>query len=247
MIANVPEKVQECFALLVDSVLALQRENKEVLWGSMVKETMKRKKPSFNETYYGFRTFSQLLEDAQRRGIVKLRRDQKSGSYIVEDLGTAANAPQVASSARDGSAPRAPGRRRARPEAAAAAAAEAEGEGNGPRTRPRRRRGRGRGDRPRPGARSLRRAAPNGPGRGVDGRWRRPPRRRRRGRGDFGRRRSPNGPAPRDDGAEPAHPDRGRAACARGCPRGPERTPFSLFWWMRRDRGEEGQASAREG
>ena len=89
VIANVPEKVQECFALLVDSVLALQRENKEVLWGSMVKETMKRKKPSFNETYYGFRTFSHLLEDAQRRGIVVLRRDQKSGSYVVEDLGAA--------------------------------------------------------------------------------------------------------------------------------------------------------------
>jgi hypothetical protein len=53
----------------------------------MVKETMKRKKPSFNETYYGFRTFSHLLEDAQRRGIVMLRRDQRSGSYIVEDLG----------------------------------------------------------------------------------------------------------------------------------------------------------------
>jgi uncharacterized LabA/DUF88 family protein len=91
VIANVPEKVQECFALLVDSILALQRENKEVLWGSMVKETMKRKKPSFNETYYGFRTFSHLLEDAQRRGIVVLRRDQKSGSYIVEDLGTASS------------------------------------------------------------------------------------------------------------------------------------------------------------
>jgi hypothetical protein len=54
----------------------------------MVKETMKRKKPSFNETYYGFRTFSHLLEEAQRKGIVQLRRDQKSGSYIVEDLGT---------------------------------------------------------------------------------------------------------------------------------------------------------------
>src|SRR5207245_1855114 len=53
-------------------------------------ETMKRKKPSFNETYYGFRTFSHLLEDAQRRGIVVLRRDQKSGSYIVEDLGPGA-------------------------------------------------------------------------------------------------------------------------------------------------------------
>src|SRR6185503_19640173 len=80
---------QEVFGLLVDAILALQRENKEVLWGSMVKETMKRKKPSFNETYYGFRTFSHLLEDAQRRNIVVLRRDQKSGSYIVEDLGAA--------------------------------------------------------------------------------------------------------------------------------------------------------------
>jgi uncharacterized LabA/DUF88 family protein len=87
VISGAPEKLQECFALLVDAVVALQRENKEVLWGSMVKETMKRKKPSFNETYYGFRTFSHLLEDAQRRGIVTLRRDQRSGSYIVEDLG----------------------------------------------------------------------------------------------------------------------------------------------------------------
>jgi uncharacterized LabA/DUF88 family protein len=86
----VPEKLQDCFNLLVDSVSALQRENKELLWGSMVKETMKRKKPSFNETYYGFRSFSHLLEDAQRRGIVTLRRDQKSGSYIIEDLGPAA-------------------------------------------------------------------------------------------------------------------------------------------------------------
>src|SRR5262245_16812848 len=90
-IAGVPEKLQEAFAVLVDSVLALQRENKEILWGSMVKETMKRKKPSFNETYYGFRTFSHLLEDAQKRGLVVLRRDQKSGSYVVDDLGPAAS------------------------------------------------------------------------------------------------------------------------------------------------------------
>ncbi len=89
---GLPEKLQECFSLLVDSVVALQRENKEVLWGSMVKETMKRKRPSFNETYYGFRTFSHLLEDAQRRGVVVLRRDQKSGSYVVEDLGSASTA-----------------------------------------------------------------------------------------------------------------------------------------------------------
>ncbi len=90
VIPNIPEKLQEAFSILVDSVVALQLENKGALWGSMVKETMKRKKPSFNETYYGFRSFSSLLEDAQRRGVVTLRRDQKSGSYIVEDLGAAA-------------------------------------------------------------------------------------------------------------------------------------------------------------
>jgi uncharacterized protein (TIGR00288 family) len=91
IVGNLPEKIQECFALLVDSVLALQRENKESLWGSMVKETMKRKRPSFNETYYGYRTFSHLLEDAQRKGIVILRRDQRSGSYVIEDLGSGAS------------------------------------------------------------------------------------------------------------------------------------------------------------
>jgi uncharacterized protein (TIGR00288 family) len=93
VMSSLPEKIQEAFQLLVDAVLALQRENKEVLWGSMVKETMKRKKPSFNETYYGFRTFSHLLEEAQRKGIVTLRRDQKSGSYIVEDLGPGSGTP----------------------------------------------------------------------------------------------------------------------------------------------------------
>jgi uncharacterized protein (TIGR00288 family) len=143
VIANVQGKLQECFSLLADAVLALQRENKEVLWGSMVKETMKRKKPSFNESYYGFRTFSQLLEDAQRRGIVQLRRDQKSGSYVVEDLGSSVGLlPTAAASRPELPAPRPEGPAPARPEPVAAAA---EGEGNGPRTRRRRSRGRGRG------------------------------------------------------------------------------------------------------
>jgi len=118
---NLPVKLQDCFGLLSDSVLALQRENKEILWGSMVKETMKRKKPSFNEGYYGFRTFSHLLEDAQKRGIVKLRRDQRSGSYIIEDLGEAAptetgasapTAPAEAVSANDSEGTKTPTRRR---------------------------------------------------------------------------------------------------------------------------------------
>jgi hypothetical protein len=115
-------------------VLALQRENKEILWGSMVKETMKRKKPSFNETYYGFRTFSQLLEDAQRRGLVVLRRDQRSGSYIVEDLGQAAT---------PGAGTRPPEAPAAGATPVSAAAGEAAEAANGGRT-PRRRRGRSR-------------------------------------------------------------------------------------------------------
>jgi hypothetical protein len=140
---SLPEKLQDCFGLLVDAIVALQRENKEVLWGSMVKETMKRKRPSFNESYYGFRTFSHLLEDAQRRGLVTLRRDQKSGSYIIEDLGpTAAVTTSEASPER-------------KPEAAAAApapAAAGEADANG--SRPGRRR-RGRGGRGRRGGMSV--------------------------------------------------------------------------------------------
>jgi uncharacterized LabA/DUF88 family protein len=136
---SLPEKLQDCFNLLVDSLVALQRENKELLWGSMVKETMKRKRPSFNESYYGFRTFSHLLEDAQRRGIVVLRRDQRSGSYIVEDLGPAARAEAAATAEASAERP-------ARPEAVAGEADGANGSRSG-----RRRRGRG-GRRARGGA-----------------------------------------------------------------------------------------------
>ncbi len=150
-IANVPEKVQECFALLVDSVFALQRENKDTLWGSMVKETMKRKKPSFNETYYGFRTFSHLLEDAQRRGIVVLRRDQKSGSYIVEDLGSVSVAvsgsglPSRAEAPAPSPPPSLPPAASPNEDSGAAAQAAETGEAANGGRRPRRRRGRGRG------------------------------------------------------------------------------------------------------
>ncbi len=76
-------KDSEVFSLMTDAMLALIRENKEILWGSMIKQTMKRKRPSFNEGYYGYRTFSELLEDAERKGVIHLKRDQRSGSYIV--------------------------------------------------------------------------------------------------------------------------------------------------------------------
>ncbi len=49
----------------------------------MIKQTIKRKHPEFNEEYYGYRSFSQLLEDAQTRNMLTLKKDMRSGSYIV--------------------------------------------------------------------------------------------------------------------------------------------------------------------
>jgi uncharacterized LabA/DUF88 family protein len=77
------KKQAEVFKLLIDSIKALMRENKEILWGSMVKQTMQRKKPTFNEEYYGYNTFSDLLEDAQKNDIIKIKKDVKSGSYVI--------------------------------------------------------------------------------------------------------------------------------------------------------------------
>lgn len=82
-VQHLPEKQGEVFALLTDAIQALQRENKEVLWGSMVKQTIKRKRPDFDEGYYGYSSFSKLLEDAAKHGILELKKDQRSGTYII--------------------------------------------------------------------------------------------------------------------------------------------------------------------
>jgi uncharacterized protein (TIGR00288 family) len=86
--AQLPETKRKAFALLLESLLALRRENKEVLWSSMIKDTMKRKKPSFNETYHGYRTFSELLEDAARSNLLELDTDKRSRTYVVTRFGS---------------------------------------------------------------------------------------------------------------------------------------------------------------
>jgi hypothetical protein len=86
--SRIPETKRKAFALLLETLLALRRENKEVLWSSMIKDTMKRKKPSFNETYHGYRTFSELLEDAQREGLLELETDRRSRTYVVTRFGS---------------------------------------------------------------------------------------------------------------------------------------------------------------
>jgi uncharacterized protein (TIGR00288 family) len=79
------ERVQEALDLVVETVEALagMRTGDEKVWGSMIKQALKRVKPGFNESYYGFRSFNQMLEEAQGRGLLALERDDKSGGYAV--------------------------------------------------------------------------------------------------------------------------------------------------------------------
>jgi uncharacterized protein (TIGR00288 family) len=84
---HLSEKEAEVFGLLVESIFALVRENKTVLWGSMLKQTMQRKRPSFSEGYYSYSSFSDLLEDAQDKNIIQLKRDPRSGNYAVTGFG----------------------------------------------------------------------------------------------------------------------------------------------------------------
>lgn len=90
---QVPDLKRKAFTLLVEALGALRRENKERLWSSMIKDTMKRLKPSFNETYHGYRTFSALLEDAQQQGLLVLETDDRSGTYVVSSFGEEKLAP----------------------------------------------------------------------------------------------------------------------------------------------------------
>ncbi|MDA2934971.1 OST-HTH/LOTUS domain-containing protein, partial [Acidobacteria bacterium AH-259-D05] len=84
---KIPKEKRAVFQLLIESVIALMRENKDILYSSMVKQTMKRKRPAFNEARYGYRAFSEMLEDAQKHGLIVLREDSRSGAYVVSGFG----------------------------------------------------------------------------------------------------------------------------------------------------------------
>jgi hypothetical protein len=72
--------------MVLDAIEALRREDKEVLWSSMIKQTIKRKQPSFNEGAYGYSSFSELVEDGAAMGLFRIAKDEKSGSYIITEL-----------------------------------------------------------------------------------------------------------------------------------------------------------------
>ena len=79
------DRRQDAIDLVVETLegLLAERGADDTVWGSMVKQTLKRRQPGFNESYYGYRSFNALLEDAQSRGLVALTRDEKSGGFKV--------------------------------------------------------------------------------------------------------------------------------------------------------------------
>jgi uncharacterized protein (TIGR00288 family) len=80
------EKKQEAFDLVLSTIdaLAEERDEGDKIWGSMIKQTLKRQRPGFNEIYHGFRSFNQLLEEAQARKLLEIEKDEKSGGYVVK-------------------------------------------------------------------------------------------------------------------------------------------------------------------
>jgi uncharacterized protein (TIGR00288 family) len=79
------EKAFEQVLETIDDLLS-ERGDEEPVWGSMVKQALKRRKPGFNESYHGFRSFGKMLEEMQNRGIVELEHDAKSGGYIIKSV-----------------------------------------------------------------------------------------------------------------------------------------------------------------
>lgn len=80
---------KEAIDEVLDTMDALysERGERSKLWGSMIKQTIKRRKPEFDESRFGFNSFSDLLEEAQDRGLIGLELDERSGGYIVRNLG----------------------------------------------------------------------------------------------------------------------------------------------------------------
>jgi len=78
---------EEAVELVLDVVESLFKDRDGNLWGSMVKQVLKRKKPQFSESYYGYRSFNDLLEDAAKQKLLEIQKDEKSGNYVIQGFG----------------------------------------------------------------------------------------------------------------------------------------------------------------
>jgi len=84
------QRRDEAIELTLDTIEAMFRDRPGKLWGSMVKQAIKRKRPNFSESYHGYRSFNHLLEDASERELLVINKDEKSGGYLVIELGAKA-------------------------------------------------------------------------------------------------------------------------------------------------------------
>jgi len=87
--------LMEALELVVETLEALAEERGEndPIWGSMIKQAIKRRQPGFNERAHGFRSFNDLLAEAQKRGLLALRPDERSGGYMVQAVDRPASRP----------------------------------------------------------------------------------------------------------------------------------------------------------
>ena len=86
--AREEDRLQAGIDLIIETADAMHAERGEegILWGSMIKQALKRRRPEFNESYYGVRSFNKLLEEAQARGHLDLELDERSGGYIIRRI-----------------------------------------------------------------------------------------------------------------------------------------------------------------
>jgi uncharacterized protein (TIGR00288 family) len=77
---------EEALDIVLETIEALLRDRPGPLWGSHVKQTIMRKRPNFSEAFHGYRSFNELLQDAERRSLLQLKKDEPSGGYIVTGL-----------------------------------------------------------------------------------------------------------------------------------------------------------------
>jgi len=86
--AKEEDRLQAGIDLIIETADAMHAERGEegILWGSMIKQALKRRRPEFNESYYGVRSFNKLLEEAQARGHLDLELDERSGGYIIRRI-----------------------------------------------------------------------------------------------------------------------------------------------------------------
>jgi len=82
-VGSVPEDKRQLFDFLLQTTQSLLQESRGVLYSSLVKDTMKRKQPDFNENNFGYGTFGELLEEASERGLLEVERDSRAGGTLV--------------------------------------------------------------------------------------------------------------------------------------------------------------------